>query len=216
MSFTSCYFDHTARRKHQYCSARATAKFKLHYDATLLGVPFAGFMHENALSGVAGERTTGKIVVGASSDRFEDAGRERRKPETGWLVASDSKFGMHHDATLIVAPSTPGKVSPRKWYSRDKLGKDAASCMETHSPASQERERPAIGGAIPRFFRSLWGLPGESGKTRDWLAGGLGFEPRLAESESAVLPLDDPPPALGMWILRGGLARRNAWISGSF
>lgn len=28
-----------------------------------------------------------------------------------------------------------------------------------------------------------------------WLAGGLGFEPRLAESESAVLPLDDPPMA---------------------
>ena len=28
------------------------------------------------------------------------------------------------------------------------------------------------------------------------LAGGLGFEPRLAESESAVLPLDDPPSAL--------------------
>ena len=26
-----------------------------------------------------------------------------------------------------------------------------------------------------------------------YLAGGLGFEPRLAESESAVLPLDDPP-----------------------
>ena len=29
------------------------------------------------------------------------------------------------------------------------------------------------------------------------LAGGLGFEPRLAESESAVLPLDDPPPVGG-------------------
>lgn len=28
----------------------------------------------------------------------------------------------------------------------------------------------------------------------DKVAGGLGFEPRLAESESAVLPLDDPPP----------------------
>jgi hypothetical protein len=27
----------------------------------------------------------------------------------------------------------------------------------------------------------------------DTVAGGLGFEPRLAESESAVLPLDDPP-----------------------
>lgn len=25
------------------------------------------------------------------------------------------------------------------------------------------------------------------------LAGGVGFEPTLAESESAVLPLDDPP-----------------------
>src|SRR5690606_23548027 len=29
-------------------------------------------------------------------------------------------------------------------------------------------------------------------KSRE-VAGGLGFEPRLAESESAVLPLDDPP-----------------------
>ncbi len=28
------------------------------------------------------------------------------------------------------------------------------------------------------------------------MAGGLGFEPRLAESESAVLPLDDPPNRL--------------------
>ena len=27
------------------------------------------------------------------------------------------------------------------------------------------------------------------------MAGGLGFEPRQAESESAVLPLDDPPRA---------------------
>lgn len=25
------------------------------------------------------------------------------------------------------------------------------------------------------------------------MAGGLGFEPRLTESESAILPLDDPP-----------------------
>src|ERR1051326_6265756 len=28
------------------------------------------------------------------------------------------------------------------------------------------------------------------------LAGGLGFEPRQAESESAVLPLDDPPSGI--------------------
>ncbi len=36
------------------------------------------------------------------------------------------------------------------------------------------------------------------------LAGGLGFEPRLAESESAVLPLDDPP-------MRAGLQRVSGW-----
>src|SRR5271168_1056954 len=39
-----------------------------------------------------------------------------------------------------------------------------------------------------------------------WLAGGLGFEPRLAESESAVLPLDDPPP--GRRVAAGRWARR--------
>src|SRR5215218_2433461 len=37
------------------------------------------------------------------------------------------------------------------------------------------------------------------------LAGGLGFEPRLAESESAVLPLDDPPP------VSCGSAAEAAW-----
>ena len=30
-------------------------------------------------------------------------------------------------------------------------------------------------------------------ESTDWVVGGLGFEPRQAESESAVLPLDDPP-----------------------
>jgi hypothetical protein len=30
-------------------------------------------------------------------------------------------------------------------------------------------------------------------KSTKWLAGGLGFEPRLTESESAVLPLNYPP-----------------------
>ena len=38
------------------------------------------------------------------------------------------------------------------------------------------------------------------------VAGGLGFEPRQAESESAVLPLDDPPTSPGG--PRGGLAAR--------
>ena len=42
-------------------------------------------------------------------------------------------------------------------------------------------------------------------RARFCLAGGLGFEPRLAESESAVLPLDDPPK----------LPKINAWRTGS-
>src|SRR5882724_8338234 len=36
-------------------------------------------------------------------------------------------------------------------------------------------------------------LPGLAPQYRSYVAGGLGFEPRQAESESAVLPLDDPP-----------------------
>src|SRR5687768_7455475 len=40
-------------------------------------------------------------------------------------------------------------------------------------------------------------VPSRSLRSRRRLAGELGFEPRLAESESAVLPLDDSPSALG-------------------
>ena len=43
------------------------------------------------------------------------------------------------------------------------------------------------------------------------LAGGLGFEPRLAESESAVLPLDDPPRIGGLGVIAGwGLGRKSS------
>lgn len=38
------------------------------------------------------------------------------------------------------------------------------------------------------------------------MAGGLGFEPRQAESESAVLPLDDPPTGAGQDPALGGLS----------
>ena len=42
------------------------------------------------------------------------------------------------------------------------------------------------------------------------MAGGLGFEPRLAESESAVLPLDDPPPR----IIADDNTAAMAWVAG--
>ena len=39
------------------------------------------------------------------------------------------------------------------------------------------------------------------------MAGGLGFEPRLEESESSVLPLDDPP----MVQIEGRKERDQRW-----
>ncbi len=46
----------------------------------------------------------------------------------------------------------------------------------------------------PRSYVEFRGRLGRLWKLLElMLAGGLGFEPRLAESESAVLPLDDPP-----------------------
>ena len=60
-------------------------------------------------------------------------------------------------------------------------------------------------GAKPGWFASTTMIPGSNQITHIkmtkpakagfviLLAGGLGFEPRLEESESSVLPLDDPP-----------------------
>src|SRR6185312_13203517 len=45
--------------------------------------------------------------------------------------------------------------------------------------------------AVHGYTRAAKKSPAQGGAL--WLAGGLGFEPRLTESESAVLPLDDPP-----------------------
>ena len=44
------------------------------------------------------------------------------------------------------------------------------------------------------------------------MAGGLGFEPRLTESESAVLPLDDPPRATGPMLTLGELGRATGLV----
>lgn len=40
---------------------------------------------------------------------------------------------------------------------------------------------------------SIYPLPTEEFRSLIKLAGGLGFEPRLVDPESTVLPLDDPP-----------------------
>ena len=59
--------------------------------------------------------------------------------------------------------------------------------------------RVQIAGAICRTVVLFSSSPiqknkkGPDGALSIFLAGGEGFEPPLAESESAVLPLDDPP-----------------------
>jgi hypothetical protein len=45
------------------------------------------------------------------------------------------------------------------------------------------------------------------------MAGGLGFEPRLTESESAVLPLNYPPTGKSDNALRSQAGRRPPWRS---
>ena len=56
---------------------------------------------------------------------------------------------------------------------------------------------PRVGGALYARYRKVssgrrLGVK-RCGTAIEKLAGGLGFEPRFSESESDVLPLDDPP-----------------------
>ena len=58
------------------------------------------------------------------------------------------------------------------------------------SRTADENTQPAVtkAGSVPQI-----GQQSNEENLIDSMAGGLGFEPRQAESESAVLPLDDPP-----------------------
>ena len=51
----------------------------------------------------------------------------------------------------------------------------------------------------PPLTRASWRLLQCVSGRQDWVAGGLGFEPRYSESESDVLPLDDPPTMPRPW-----------------
>ena len=46
-------------------------------------------------------------------------------------------------------------------------------------------------------------LKGDLSKGLKRLAGGRGVEPRFAESESGVLPLNDPPNFVSVSVIRG-------------
>src|ERR1051326_5957060 len=82
----------------------------------------------------------------------------------------------------------------------------------------KNNRRPKSELKLPTVFQLCWPVLRRNRKSAvNSMAGGLGFEPRLAESESAVLPLDDPPRSSGIRAKRqiGWLALRLSLASGS-
>ena len=63
--------------------------------------------------------------------------------------------------------------------------------LTTTHPGCRRTTSTSSGSVLAVFFE----LRPSTHRGGRKLAGGLGFEPRLTESESAVLPLDDPPAA---------------------
>ena len=60
----------------------------------------------------------------------------------------------------------------------------------------QGRKTPLSGDKGLKLNDYFWDLENATWR-ENWVAGGLGFEPRQPESESGVLPLDDPPTGRG-------------------
>ena len=82
-------------------------------------------------------------------------------------------------------------------------------------PPNRHTTRPR---RISPTRRNVGVIFSESGRRQwrpNWLAGGLGFEPRLTESESAVLPLNYPPIGKAIVECNLGRSRRLVSLSGS-
>src|SRR5262245_31151702 len=73
----------------------------------------------------------------------------------------------------------------------------AGSISLSPAPLPRAFELPACDLVAPVVARDTVWCSRKFGMYMFLLAGGLGFEPRQAESESAVLPLDDPPRPRG-------------------
>jgi hypothetical protein len=67
-----------------------------------------------------------------------------------------------------------------------------------HCQANGSSQRAAIKVTVPELTDSESTVHKKSPLRGFDLAGGEGLEPPLAESESAVLPLDDPPKGRGV------------------
>lgn len=83
------------------------------------------------------------------------------------------------------------KISPRA----GSITRSSLKSRISHSTGNiMLNKRNKLSGLMPTKCPQSASTPVEKcSKPLIKLAGGLGFEPRLTESESAVLPLDDPP-----------------------
>ena len=123
--------------------------------------------------------------------------RRNRRPQAD--EAAFNGRGGHgwrlHNKNDLSRKVYKGRARPRGLWPPALARRDAASALGCRAAGRPQAFRGAIGGRRggwpdPRRQRA----PGSVRRQRPGvLAGGLGFEPRLTESESAVLPLDDPP-----------------------
>src|SRR5262245_26586944 len=100
------------------------------------------------------------------------------KPVRG--VLHDGKGSSDHSGTPD--GPRPGQDLPSRLHRELEM---ACLCQDRHPPDLKSGTSPEIAVGDPRILSFHFNELA--------LAGGLGFEPRLTESESAVLPLNYPP-----------------------
>ncbi len=78
---------------------------------------------------------------------------------------------------------------------KDKVEKCGGRPLKAALSGHERTELPPFRGAIPGLLRALWEGSGERRKSRDWVAGALGFEPRITGPKPVALPLGHAPIA---------------------
>ena len=128
-----------------------------------------------------------------------------RRRARGDVVSADcAGLGSNPKVLILVSPTRPQKRAPNGALFRCLAGRQGLIRRFRGSPCGQRRFAPLSGRLAERASRSnlkvliLVSLTrpqkrAPNGALFRCLAGRQGFEPWLAESESAVLPLDDLP-----------------------
>src|SRR6185503_2700573 len=114
-------------------------------------------------------------------------GAETRGPSRG------DPLGARRGDAARSRPRDPAAPGPMPPLARGCGLRDPHSLRCAAALALRRRRGASMSGDAGRLRRCAKQESRHLAGSLALLAGGLGFEPRLAESESAVLPLDDPP-----------------------